>query len=279
MVNGIPQAQQAGLVVETEFEARQLIHLDDRVRVLGRCRGEDRDVEAAKVCLAAGAMGNTQLLFRSPEIARRLPALGSAFCCHPQFINYGLHREPMDSHKGPFSAVESHDTQVREAGIKFENVASPPIATALLLPECGRRSHALMRKYRYLACLEFAICDEPVGRLRMDRHGELIREKRLTHQDRQRIRRGRALAMELLAAGGAQEVIPCETAFGLHLMGGCPIGTNPDNSVVGPDFRVHGHHHLFAADSSVFPTAPGINPSFTIMALSLKASGEMIAAD
>jgi len=61
-------------------------------------------------------------------------------------------------------------------------------------------------------------------------------------------------------------------------VGGCPIGTGPDNSVVGPDFQIHGHPNLFAADSSIFPTAPGINPSFTIMALSLKATREMVAA-
>jgi choline dehydrogenase-like flavoprotein len=47
--------------------------------------------------------------------------------------------------------------------------------------------------------------------------------------------------------------------------------------VVDPEFRVHGLPNLVAADSSVFPSAPGINPSFTIMALSQRAGQSMTA--
>ena len=82
---------------------------------------------------------------------------------------------------------------------------------------------------------------------------------------------------DLFNAAGATDIVQCEQAFGLHLMGGCPLGTDPATSVVGPDFRVHGHDDVFAADSSVFPAAPGINPSFTIMALSHRAAQEMVA--
>jgi choline dehydrogenase-like flavoprotein len=59
-------------------------------------------------------------------------------------------------------------------------------------------------------------------------------------------------------------------------MGGCPIGTDAKTSVVSPDFQVHGFPNLYAADSSIFPTAPGINPSYTIMALSVRASRKML---
>jgi choline dehydrogenase-like flavoprotein len=55
------------------------------------------------------------------------------------------------------------------------------------------------------------------------------------------------------------------------------MGADPAKSVVNPDFQVHGCPNLFAADSSVFPSAPGINPSFTIMALSHRAAAQMIA--
>jgi choline dehydrogenase-like flavoprotein len=55
-------------------------------------------------------------------------------------------------------------------------------------------------------------------------------------------------------------------------MGGCSLGTDPSRSVVSPEFRLHGSRRIYAADSSIFPNAPGINPSFTIMALALKAA-------
>ena len=37
-----------------------------------------------------------------------------------------------------------------------------------------------------------------------------------------------------------------------------------------------GHSGIFAADSSIFPNAPGINPSLTIMALSKRAADTII---
>jgi choline dehydrogenase-like flavoprotein len=46
--------------------------------------------------------------------------------------------------------------------------------------------------------------------------------------------------------------------------------------VVGPDFKVHGTKNIYAADSSIFPDAPGINPSLTIMALSLRGAQEVL---
>jgi choline dehydrogenase-like flavoprotein len=276
LVQGIPQAVAEGLIVETEFEVQQLVHTNEDVRLVGLCRGDHREVRAAKVVLAGGSFGTTQILLRSTEIARRLPALGKAFTSHPQFMNYGLHREPVDAQKGPFSAVESHDPQLRSEGIKLENVFAAPIATAMLLPGWGRPHHALLRKYRSLACLEFAIQDEAAGQLYLDRRRQLVREKPLTRQDRRRIAGGRKLALDLLATAGADRVLACPMAFGLHLMGGCAIGTDPARSVVDPQFRVHRHPNLFVADSSIFPSAPGINPSLTIMALSLRASQSML---
>src|SRR5690606_14495368 len=115
--------------------------------------------------------------------------------------------------------------------------------------------------------------DEPAGRISV-RGGRTVVEKRLTAQDRGRVARGRARIRELFETVGAERVIEGRQGFGLHLMGGCAIGTDPARSVVAPDFRVHGHRNLIVADSSVFPSAPGINPSLTIMALSeLAAEG------
>jgi choline dehydrogenase-like flavoprotein len=48
--------------------------------------------------------------------------------------------------------------------------------------------------------------------------------------------------------------------------------------VTTPDFNLHGFGNIYTADSSVFPNAPGINPSFTIMALSCMA-GDRILRD
>lgn len=277
LVSCIPRAVARGLEIETELEIRQLEHAADHVRLLGVQHGQERTIKARKVVLAAGAFGNTALLKKSNEIARKLPALGSSFCCHPQFMTYGLFDEPVNAHKGALQSVQAHDAKLRQAGLKLENVFAGPIATAMLLPGIGRPHHASMKKMRYFGCIEVAIMDEPEGKIDLDKTGRLQPDKVLTASDKAKIQKGLGIAVELHHAVNAKQVIRCDQGFGLHLMGGCPIGTDGRQSVVSPDFQVHGFPNLYAADSSIFPTAPGINPSYTIMALSVKASQAMLA--
>jgi choline dehydrogenase-like flavoprotein len=96
----------------------------------------------------------------------------------------------------------------------------------------------------------------------------MIVRKSLTAQDQSRMSQGLKMIEEMFDGSGAEKIIRCPQAFGLHLMGGCSLGTNESKSVVNPEFKVHGSKKIFIADSSVFPSAPGINPSLTIMALS-----------
>jgi len=60
-----------------------------------------------------------------------------------------------------------------------------------------------------------------------------------------------------------------------HPLGTCRIGTDPKTSVLGPDFEAHEVERLFVADGSALPSALGVNPQLTIMAMALKA-GEII---
>ncbi len=57
---------------------------------------------------------------------------------------------------------------------------------------------------------------------------------------------------------------------GGHLMGTTRMGSNPRDSVVDSDCRVHGYHNLFVAGSSVFPSTGYANPTLTIVALALR---------
>ncbi|PGH06081.1 hypothetical protein AJ79_06615 [Helicocarpus griseus UAMH5409] len=53
-----------------------------------------------------------------------------------------------------------------------------------------------------------------------------------------------------------------------HQMGTCRMGTSPKTSVVDPNGKVWGTDALYIADASVFPSASGVNPMVTNMALS-----------
>ena len=55
-----------------------------------------------------------------------------------------------------------------------------------------------------------------------------------------------------------------------HPMGGTLMGTDPARSVVDPGLRVHGVDNLSVASCSTFPAGGSSNPTFTMMALSLR---------
>jgi choline dehydrogenase-like flavoprotein len=69
--------------------------------------------------------------------------------------------------------------------------------------------------------------------------------------------------------GGAASTFagPASTA---HIMGTARMGERPETSVVDPFGRVHVLDNLFLADGSVFASSAGMNPTLTIMALSLR---------
>lgn len=52
-----------------------------------------------------------------------------------------------------------------------------------------------------------------------------------------------------------------------HILGGCPIGRDDEEGVVGVDFGVHNYPGLYVIDGSIMPANPGVNPSLTITAL------------
>lgn len=274
LVTTIRWAREKSLQVESEFQVERLEPSKTGVKIFGAQREKSTEVTVPKVVLAAGAFGNSVILLQS-GMGDRLPALGTRFTCHPQFMTYALFDEPIDAHKGAFQAVKSEDSKLRTSGFKLENVFAPPIGTAMLLPGFGRDHMRLMRKYRYMASMEVAIRDEAVGRIQVS-HGKMKISKPMTSSDRKKSKMGLRLVRDLFESVGAREIISCEQTFGLHLMGSCPMGTDSSNSVVDPEFRIHGFPNLYAADSSVFPSAPGINPSFTVMALSHRASREIL---
>lgn len=57
-----------------------------------------------------------------------------------------------------------------------------------------------------------------------------------------------------------------------HVMGTCRMGDDPATSAVGPEGRFHDVENLLCADSSVFVTSAGYNPTLTIVALAHRAA-------
>lgn len=262
----IPRAEAAGLEIRDRVFVHRLEHRADGVTLHATRAGAPETYHAPRVVLAGGTFGTVQLLLNS-GLGATLPALGKGFAMHPQFMNFAIFDEPVDAHKGVLQGVKSLDPGFRKRGFKLENVFAPPIAIAVLLQRIGPDLLRFMKQYRHLACVEVAVRDENTGVMKVDRGGRLRVHKRMTDQDTRRMRDGFETVRQMFASLNPREIVQSPWGFGLHLMGGCAIGPDPEHAVVSPEFRVHGLPNLHVADGSVFPNAPGINPALTIMAL------------
>jgi len=275
-VTVLPRAREAGLEVVSEFEVQRVEERDGAVVVQGvGADGTSTTYRGGILVMGAGAIGNSRLLLAS-GFGARLPALGHNFYTHPQYMNLGVYDEPIGSHRGPMQSYKSDDPGFRRNGFKLENVFAPPVAIAMLLPGFGRAHQRRMRQITHFACIEVAVRDTNPGTIRLGKNGTAIVEKRLNAEDEHRRKLGLEAIRNIFLSTGAREIIEGDIAIGLHLMGGCNMGTDAARSVTSPEFRLHGSRRVYAGDSSVFPNAPGINPSFTIMAMSLRAAEQIV---
>lgn len=63
-----------------------------------------------------------------------------------------------------------------------------------------------------------------------------------------------------------------------HHLGTTRMGTDPRSSVTDPDGRVHGIDNLYVAGGSLFPTSGCANPTYTIVALSIRLAEHLAGA-
>jgi choline dehydrogenase-like flavoprotein len=101
-----------------------------------------------------------------------------------------------------------------------------------------------------------------------DRHGIPVARMDYgqSENDRKNIAAAKQTLHDILGAAEAQDVLVIDRYA--HLVGGCRMGSDPEDSVVDADHRVWGVPNLFIADGSVMATQGSANPALTIMALS-----------
>jgi choline dehydrogenase-like flavoprotein len=61
-----------------------------------------------------------------------------------------------------------------------------------------------------------------------------------------------------------------------HPMGGLRMGVDARRSVVDPNLKVHGLDNLYVASCAVFPSGSSSNPTFTMMALTLRLADHLV---
>ena len=257
-------AQDAGARVHTHTKVRRV----DRRTVVT----DNLTVEADRIVLAAGTMYSPNLLKRSGV---RHPGLGGNLSIHPATAAWALMDEDVHMEKGvPQSYCVD---EFAGEGMLFEGVAGPPDYLAGSVPFKGDRHRELMLDYRRVAQFGLMVSDTSRGRV-----GRHIVRYDLNDHDRRTVVRGIERLAELLFAAGARQVLvpiagqqpltrpqPLQARRrDLKLMAFHPLGTSA--AVLDAQLAVRGRDDLYVCDGSAVPTALGVNPQLTIMALATR---------
>jgi long-chain-alcohol oxidase len=305
----LPAAVRDGVECVTRAEALRLEERRVVVRVRAKMPGEkgepsewapgDYEVSAKLVVAAGGAVGTPALLLRS-GLGARLPRLGEGFTCHPAHILVAEHPRPITNDVGhPKSFFLDRSL---EEGFLLETCMYFPFTTAKNLTGFGAPHSALMRAFPRLQMILVLACDHatPGNRVTVDGEGAPVVRYAFTPATvTSLVRATRAAARIFFAAGALRVHAPsaspplltredadaidtriAERHFkpgkisvsAAHLMGGCGMGSGPNDSVTDSWGRVHGIPWLFVADASLFPDSLEINPYLTIMALADRVS-------
>jgi choline dehydrogenase-like flavoprotein len=242
--------------------------------------GARLEVRAPTVVIAAGTIHTPTLLHRS-GLGNASGQLGRNLSLHPATAVVARMDEVVDMARGVPQSF--YVDEFAAQGIMFEGIAGPPAYAAMSLPLVGRRHAEVMASYRNLAQFGLMVSDSSRGSVRLLAGRPVIRYD-VNRADLEKFRFGLARLEQLLGAAGAREVylplppgIRPDTARrrDLKLMAFHPLGTarahaRATNGVVDGELALHGVRGVYVADGSVVPTALGVNPQLTIMALATR---------
>lgn len=265
-------------------------------------------LRAKTVILAGGSMATPPLLMNSfPDWARRWPALGRYFTCHPALTLIAEHPTRVDGAQGHPKSYYC-DQFVTSDKFLLETCFYFPFTTSKSLVGFGPEVDALMSKIDHQQQILVLTLDEakPENRVVVDKNGNPVVhyaiDDTLIDAFVKSIRAGGRI---FFAAGATRAHLPAAGKFftyaheadhldilirkehfklgqitiqAAHLMGGCRMGNDPQTSVTDAYGRVHDLPGVYVADGSLFPSSVEVNPYLTIMALADRVAEAVRAA-
>ncbi len=270
-------------------------------------------VDAPLVVVAAGTLRTPGILARSGVAS---PHLGKHLHLHPTSALSARFPGRVEPWHGVMQSAlcdrfSQLDAPASEGGfgVTIEAAPSHPGLMALALPWTGREQHAnTMSDAAFSATLIALTRDRGEGSVSLDERAGVTYA--IAPDDARRLARGLAGAARIAFAAGAESVStlhaqPMELAaadatdagldaferelvrradaraplalFSAHQMGTARMGATAETGAIDPDGRVYGVEGLLVADASAFPSASGVNPMLTIMALAHRTAGAFIA--
>ena len=298
----LQDASDAGALCITDCRAERIRTEDGRVRgveaVIGTGESERRlFIEAADVVVACGGVESPALLLRSGIGG---PAVGRHLRVQPAYAVGGVYDDRVNGWVGqPQSLVcDAFDQELDGHGFVIEGLGISPGLWAAGTPWLDGADHKQwMSKLAHTAPLVAFVRDHGSGEVVVDDRGRtVVRWSLSDHLDRELVVRANVQLARVHHAAGAAEIytlhakptvfrrgddfeayldriraasydagdIACFTA---HQMGSCRMGTDPATSVANGRGELHDVPGVWIADASAFPSAPGVNPMVTILAM------------
>lgn len=261
-------------------------------------------VRSPAVVLAAGAMESPAILLRSGLGG---PAVGRHLQLHPAWIVNGVYAEAIESWSGQIQSAVSFDLShcERPAGFLIESLTLSPALWSGAMPFADGRSHRVeMMKLAHMATWHGVSHDHGSGRVVLGEDGEALVRWSLSDAVDQRVAaRAHVEVARMHNVAGAEEIstfhftprrwrrgedferyldelrrVPPEeyTAYTAHQMSSCRMGADRRTSVADGRGQLHDVAGAWVGDASALPTAPGVNPMITIMALAELTAQHML---
>jgi choline dehydrogenase-like flavoprotein len=267
-------------------------------------------VQARHVVLAGGAINNPALMLRS-KLPDPHATLGKRTFLHPSSVSAAIMAETVDGYAGaPQTIYSDHfiDSLPPQGPIGYKLEAPPihPILAGITLQGFGEEHAMWMKRLPNMQVLIALMRDgfHPLstgGSVGLRSDGSALLDYPLSDYVWDGIRRALLVMAEIQFAAGARIVMPLHEdgkplrnwkdakpfieslrmqvlrtrVASAHVMGGCAMGSNPRNSVVGGDGRHHQFDNLWVFDGSAFPTSIGANPQLSIYAMAARNASRL----
>ena len=299
-ISYLPGALNRGAIALTGLRADRVIQ--ERGRAVGvegvAANGRRITVRGRAVVLAGGAFPTPAFLLER-DLANSSGQVGRNLTLHPSGAILGMFEDRVDPDRYIPQAYLC-DQFLRE-GVLL-SAAQPDLNIgAVMFPQTGRRLMEAMDNLPHTAGVAVVIRDATAnGRVHREIGGKAVVTYNLTAKDLENFHFGLVRAAEMFFAAGAKRLLPAliggdfiDDQAGIerlrrrpphvsqlaltsyHPLGTCKMGRDPRTSVVGLDHQTHDVPGLYIVDGSTVPSALGVNPQITIMAMATRAAAKL----
>ena len=275
-----------------------------------------RTFEGANLVLSAGVLGTLKLLFKCREegtLSRLSPTLGARVRTNSETLTGASARSKEVDYSEGIAITSSvyPDDVTHVEPVRYPRGSDVMSFLSTLQTDV---SHPLVRPFKWLwnaitHPLDFLRVIWPFGWARssvillvmqtLDNSIRVFRKRRwwwpftkglvserenkhevapVTIPQAQPLTRELAKQMGGIPQNAVNEIM-LNTAITAHILGGCPIGPNPETGFIDGQNKVYGYEGMYVADGSMMPANLGVNPSLPITALTEHAMSHIPARE